>query len=300
MKFFSLDIKEVFGILKSSDKGLSLEEVQERLESDGKNRLVKTKKKSNLSKFLNEFRDLMIIVLIIAAIVSFTLSIINNESFTDSIIILAIVVLNAILGFIQEMKADKAIESLRKMQVTKVKVRRDNQICVVDSEDIVKGDILVLEAGDTIPADARIIYESCLKVDESSLTGESIPVSKSVITLKEDTPLHLRKNMIYSGTNIVYGKCSAVVCGTGMNTEFGLIAQSLNNEVKEITPLQKKIDGISKTLSFIIAIIILIMFIVGIFKEIKVMEVIMLSISLAVAAIPEGLPQLLLLRYLWV
>lgn len=290
MKYYILDVNETLNNLNSSELGLSQKDVEIRLKENGKNKLVELKKQSKLAKFLNEFKDLMIIILIISSIVSFVLSILNNEPFTDSIIILAIVVLNAILGFIQELKADKAIESLKKMQVSKVKVKRENKIYIVNSEDIVKGDILVLEAGDTIPADARIIWEASLKVDEASLTGESIPVSKNIITLDENTPLSSRTNMIYSGTHIVYGKCLAVVCEIGMNTEFGLIAKSLNEEKKEITPLQKKIDGISKFLSFIIAIIIVIMFLIGIVKGMSIIEVIMLSISLAVAAIPEGLP----------
>lgn len=290
MKFYSLEVKEVLRTLHSRKSGLSLLEVDERIKRDGKNKLVEAKKQSNLVKFLNEFRDLMIIILIIAAMVSFVLAIINNESFVDSIIILAIVVLNAVLGFLQESKADRAIDSLKNMQVSMVKVKRNNDIYVVKSEDIVKGDILVLEAGDMVIADARIITESSLKVDESSLTGESISVGKCSDVLEENTALSARKNMIYMGTNIVYGKCLAVVCETGMNTEFGLIAKSLNNEEKEITPLQRKINGISKFLSVIIAIIILVMFLIGIMKGMDVLEVIMLSISLAVAAIPEGLP----------
>lgn len=285
-----MDLKEVLKNLSSSEFGLSHEEAENRLLKDGKNLIIGSKKESLFTKFLGEFRDLMIIILIIASIVSFILSIFNNEPFTDSIIILAIVILNAILGFVQELKADKAIESLKKMQTDKVKVRRNNKICVVNSEDIVVGDILILEAGDSVPADARIISEISLRVDESSLTGESIPISKKNTVLNKDIPLQSRKNMIYSGTNIVFGKCVAVVCKVGMNTELGLIAQSINNEIKEITPLQKKINGISKFLSFIIAIIILIMFIIGILKGMEIFEVIMLSISLAVAAIPEGLP----------
>lgn len=233
MKYYILDVNETLNNLNSSELGLSQKDVEIRLKENGKNKLVELKKQSKLAKFLNEFKDLMIIILIISSIVSFVLSILNNEPFTDSIIILAIVVLNAILGFIQELKADKAIESLKKMQVSKVKVKRENKIYIVNSEDIVKGDILVLEAGDTIPADARIIWEASLKVDEASLTGESIPVSKNIITLDENTPLSSRTNMIYSGTHIVYGKCLAVVCEIGMNTEFGLIAKSLNEEKKK-------------------------------------------------------------------
>lgn len=293
MKFYNIEIKDVFQKLQSNEFGLSLDEVQKRLKKDGKNQLIAQKKKSKLSMFLAEFNDLMIIVLIISAIFSLILSLLNNESFLDSLIIIAIVILNAVLGYIQEQKADKAIESLNKMQMTKVKVKRNKQISVVSSEDIVKGDILVLEAGDTVPADARIIYQASLKVDESSLTGESIPVSKDTIVIDENTPLSKRINMIYSGTNIVYGKCLAVVCETGMSTEFGVIAKSLNEEEKEITPLQKKINEISKTLSLIILIIILVMFLVGIFKGMMMGQVVMLSISLAVAAIPEGLPAII-------
>lgn len=290
MKYYSLDVDEVLNSLNSYESGLSLNEADIRLKKYGKNKIIEAKKQSKFLKFLNEFKNLMIIILIISAIVSFSLSILNNEPFTDSIIILTIVVLNAILGFVQELKSDKAIESLKKMQVSRVKVKRQNKIHVINSENIVIGDILVLEAGDTIPADARIIWETSLKVDESSLTGESIPVSKSIITLDDNTPLSLRKNMVYFGTHIVYGRCLAVVCGVGMNTEFGLIAESLNNDETEITPLQKKIDDISKFLSFIIFIIIIIVFVVGIIKGINIAEVVMLSISLAVAAIPEGLP----------
>lgn len=293
MKFYSLEVNETLKRLDSNEEGLSENEVLIRLNKDGKNKIIEDKRQSKLSKFLNEFKDLMIIILILSSIVSFILSYLNNKPFIDSIIIVAIVLLNAILGFIQELKADKAIESLRKMQVSNVKVKRNHKIYVINSEDIVKGDILVLEAGDTVPADARIIWEAQLKVDESSLTGESVPVSKDMIALDENTPLSQRKNMIYSGTNIVYGKCHAVVCEIGMNTEFGLIAKSLNKEENEITPLQRKIDEISKFLSIIIFFIIVIMFIIGIIKGMNIMEIIMLSISLAVAAIPEGLPAII-------
>ena len=290
MKFYSLHFEEVIKKLDSSEDGLTEKEAEKRLTENGKNKLQDSKKESKLTKILNEFKDLMIIILILSAVVSFILSIINNEPFTDSIIILAIVILNAVMGFVQELKADKALDALKKMQVTKVKVKREDKISIINSEDVVKGDIISLEAGDTVPADARIIWEASLKVDESSLTGESIAVEKSTVKLDEDTPLPSRVNMVYSGTQVVYGKCLAVVCKTGMDTEFGLIASSLNKEEKEITPLQRKINGISKFLSIVILIIILIMFIIGLAKGMDFMEVLILSISLAVAAIPEGLP----------
>lgn len=293
MKYYSVDVKEVFQLLHSSASGLSEKEAKDRLYQYGKNKIEEAKKKSNIHKFLDEFKDLMVIVLMIAAVFSFTLSFINKESYIDSIIILAIVILNAILGFMQELKADKAIESLKKLQTSLVKVKRENEICMINSEEVVEGDIIILEAGDRVPADARIIWAASLKVDESSLTGESVPVSKNDCILNKDTSLPLRKNMVYTGTNVVYGKCHAIVCKTGMNTEFGLIAQCLNQDEKEITPLQKRIDGISKFLSFVIFIIIVIMFFIGMIKGMHIMEIIMLSISLAVAAIPEGLPAII-------
>lgn len=290
MFYYNLDIDKVLKELNTSNKGLSEEEVSKRLKKDGQNKLAEAKKRSGFSKFIDQFRDLMIIFLIISAVVSFVISLIEKEPFTDSIIIIAIVILNAILGFLQERKANKAIDALKKMQVKKVRVRRDGTIYQVNSENLVKGDILVLEAGDTIPGDARIIYAASLKVDESSLTGESVPVEKNTDAIKEQVSLANRFNMLYSGTNIVYGKCEAVVCDIGMNTEFGLIEKSLKSEEKEITPLQKRIDGISKFLSVIIVLIIMVMFIVGSITGMDTMEVVMLSISLAVAAIPEGLP----------
>lgn len=290
MRYYNLNVEEVLKNLSTSKNGLSSSEVEKRLKKEGYNKLQDNKKQSNFLKFLNEFKDLMIIILIISSIISFIISLLNNESFTDSIIILAIVIINAILGFAQELKADKAIDSLKKMQVSKVKVKRNENIYIINSEEIVRGDILVLEAGDTVPADARLIWEASLKVDESSLTGESLAVSKSIVKLESDVALSERKNMIYSGTNVVYGKALAVVTEIGMKTEIGKIANSLNDEEKEITPLEMKIDEISKVLSLIIAVIIVVMFIVGIIKGMEITEVIMLSISLAVAAIPEGLP----------
>ena len=289
MSFHSLGIDEIYKYLNTDNSGLATAESKARLQKYGKNKLNEQKKKSNFGKFVDQFKDLMIIVLLIAAVFSFVISFINKEPFTDSIIIIAIVIVNAILGFVQELKADKAIDSLKKMQVTKVRVRRDNKIFIIDSQDLVVGDILVLEAGDTVPADSRIIKAVSLKVNESALTGESEPVEKCSDTLDEHISFSERVNMIYQGTSVVYGKCEAVVCLTADNTEFGQIANSLSTE-EEITPLQKKINGISKVISVIIAFIILIMFIVGIIKDMKFVEVLMLAISLAVAAIPEGLP----------
>lgn len=290
MHYHSVDVDEIYKLMDTNSNGLSVDEVNDRLEKYGKNVYTESKKKSVIIKFLNQFKDLMIVVLILAAIFSFVISYINDESYIDSIIIISIVILNALIGFIQEIKADKAIASLIKMQTTKVRVKRTNSIYVVNSEDIVCGDILVLEAGDTVPADSRIIMEASLKTDESTLTGESEPVVKDVEVLNENTPLAERTNMIYQGTSVVYGKCEAVVCLTGDDTEYGKIASNLNKSEKELTPLQEKINSISKVLSIIVAIIIFVMFILGTIKDMNILEIIMLSISLAVAAIPEGLP----------
>lgn len=293
MEYYNMEIDDVLKEFESSKEGLDNDTIHKRLNKYGYNKIVETKKTPKIVKFLNEFKDIMIIILIIASIFSFTLSIINNTSYIDSIIIIAIVILNAILGFIEEIRADKAIDSLKNMQVKKSKVRRNGKLKIIESENIVPGDIIVLEAGDTVPADARIIWQNSLKVNESSLTGESLPVKKNIEAIKGEMPISSRDNMIYTGTSVVYGKCEALVVATGMDSEFGRIATSLNNEIKDITPLQIKITNISKILSMIIFIIIMIMFLIGMIKEMELKEIIMLSISLAVAAIPEGLPAII-------
>lgn len=290
MKFYNSNIEEVLKELKTSTNGLSEEEAKNRLAHDGLNKLKEAKKESKFVKFLSQFKDLMIIVLFIAAIVSFIISYINKESYLDSIIIILIVFINAILGYLEEEKADKAIESLKKMQTTKVKVKRNGKVKYLNSEELVVGDIVLLEAGDKVSADARIIESNSLKVDESSLTGESISVSKDTKEIKQAVSLNDQTNMVFAGTNVVYGKGLCIVTKTGMNTEIGLIAGSLEQEKTELTPLQKKINGISKVLTIIISIVILVMFIVSIIKDMKVTEALLLAISLAVAAIPEGLP----------
>ena len=290
MNYYNKKISEIYKELKSSLNGLSTKKVDFRLQKYGKNKLEDQKKESYLLRFFNQFTDIMIVILIISSIVSFILSYYNNESYLDSIIIMLIVIINAVLGFIQELKADKSLESLTIMQKTSVKVRRNGRIYSIDSDYIVVGDILVLEAGDIVPADSRIIKSISLKVDESSLTGESEPILKNDKVINGEKPLSEINNMIFSGTNIVYGKCEAIVCFTGKNTEFGKIACNLNNQIKEITPLQIKINNISKFLSIIISIIIFCMLLIGLIKGIKLKEIVMLSISLAVAAIPEGLP----------
>ncbi len=290
MKYYNLTSKECLEKLKSNKDGLSEVEAEKRLKENGHNKLKEAKKESNLAKFLSQFKNLMIIVLLLASIVSFIISYINQESYLDSIIILLIVIINAILGYLEERKAGEAIESLKKMQTTKVKVRREGKVRYLNSEDLVIGDIVLLEAGDKVAADARLIFSNVLKVDESSLTGESDSVLKDTNKIAEEVPLSDRHNMVYAGTNVVYGKGECVVTKTAMATEIGLIASSLGNTKPELTPLQKKINGISKVLTIIISIVILAMFIVSIIKDMKITEALLLAISLAVAAIPEGLP----------
>ena len=287
-KYYDLDIDDVFLTLDTSESGLSCYDADDRLKKNGKNVIVSLKEVSNVRKFFNQFKDLMILILIIAAIVSFFLSFSNSESFFDSIIILVIVILNAVLGFLQELKADKSIEALKKMQVSRIKVKRDNKVLVIDSEDLVCGDYIYLEAGDRVPADCRVIFDVSLKVDESSLTGESVSVSKTSDGFDDSSVF--KSNMVYAGTSVVYGKCHAIVCFTGMDTEFGKIAKGLAETKSEPTPLQRKIDSISKGLSIIIGIVIVVMFIIGLIEGMAISEIVFLSISLAVAAIPEGLP----------
>ncbi len=287
-KYYDLDIDDVFLTLNTSESGLSCCDADDRLKSDGKNVIVSLKEVSNVRKFFNQFKDLMIVILIIAAVVSFFLSFSSSESFFDSIIILVIVILNTVLGFLQELKADKSIEALKKMQVSKIKVKRDNKVLVIDSEDLVCGDYIYLEAGDRVPADCRVIFDVSLKVDESSLTGESVSVTKTSDILDDSSVF--KGNMVYAGTSVVYGKCHAIVCFTGMDTEFGKIAKGLAETKSEPTPLQRKIDSISKGLSIIIGIVIVVMFIIGLIEGMAISEIVFLSISLAVAAIPEGLP----------
>lgn len=287
--YHHLNIDEALKVLDSSPDGISSKEAKERLNKYGVNALENVHKRAKIWKFIDQFKDLMVGILLAAAIVSLVVSILNHESFIDSIAIIAIVILNAILGYFQEEKADEAVSALSKIQVSMAKVRRDGETVEIPSADIVPGDIIALEAGDSVPADARLIWATSLQVDESALTGESMPVEKSLNALKTDTPLSRRRNMVYSGTNVVNGRAQAVVCATGMETQIGLIADSLQTVKKEVTPLQQKINDISKVLSIIIFFIIIVMLVVGLIRGQPLMDALMLAVSLAVAAIPEGL-----------
>ncbi len=286
-------VNEIYQRLKTNEKGLTEEEAQKRLERDGANKLVERKKKSNLALFFNQFCDFMVILLIFASLFSAVISYIRHESYVDSIVIIIIVIINAILSFIQEKKADVAIEELNKMFVTNTNVIRNGVKQTIDVTKIVVGDIIELEAGDYVSADARVISADGLEVNESTLTGESKSIKKDNENIKEEKELYERKNMVYAGCNVTNGHAFVVVVATAMNTELGKIANSLINKKSDITPLQKKVNKISKVLTYIILAIIVVMMGVGLLMKNDFFDVLMLSISLAVAAIPEGMSSII-------
>ncbi|MGN1095056.1 MAG: cation-translocating P-type ATPase, partial [Eubacteriales bacterium] len=299
MKFYCQDIETALKETKSSRGGLSSDEAQKRLSENGKNKLAEAKKDSLFVRFLKQLADPMIIILIAAAAISGVLAFIENESFTDVIIILAVVIFNAILGVYQENKAEKAIEALQEMAAATSKVLRDGKVQEVKSEDLVVGDIVLLEAGDAVPADGRIIENASLKIEEAALTGESVPVNKfiDIINLaddKKDVPLGDRANMVYMGSTVVYGRGTVVITGTGMDTEMGKIADALVKAEESRTPLQMKLSQLSKVLTWLVLGICAVIFAVqliraGGFTLDLAIDSFMVAVSLAVAAIPEGL-----------
>lgn len=272
--------------------GISNEEAKKRLEKYGKNKIEDKKKESIFVKFIKQFNDIMIIILIISAIVSAAVAKLEgNGDYIDSIIIISIVILNAIMGTVQEAKAEKSIDALKKMSTPVAKVKREGNIITVPSEEIVIGDIIILEAGNYVPADCRIIKSYNLKIEESSLTGETIPILKDEnVKLKGDCNIGDMVNMAFGTTIITNGSAEAVVVETGMNTKVGKIANMIINDESPETPIQKKLGQIGKTLGIGCLIICAIIFIIGILKKIPVIEMFMTSVGLAVAAIPEGLP----------
>lgn len=287
--YYNKKVEKLYKELNTSISGLTEEEASKRLEEYGENKLAERKKKSNFIIFLNQFNDLMIILLIFASVFSAVISYIQKESYADSIIILIIVVINATLSFIEEKKADKAIEELNKMFITNNNVIRNGKKETIDVRKIVPGDIIELEAGDYVSADSRIITSDALEVNESTLTGESKSIKKDNNDITEEKELYERKNMVYAGCNVTKGHAFVVVCSTAMNTELGKIGASLMNNTNELTPLQKKVNQISKVLTYIIIAIIIVMMAVGLLKKNDFFDILMLSISLAVAAIPEGM-----------
>ncbi len=300
MKFYCEDNEKVLNELQSTRDGLSSAEAAKRLEANGKNKLAAAKGKSIVRRFLEQLADPMIIILLVAAAISGVLAVVEGESFADVIIILAVVIVNAVLGVYQESKAEKAIEALQEMSAATSKVLRDGKVQVIHSEDLVVGDVILLEAGDAVPADARILENASLKVEEAALTGESVPVTKfiDIIYLKDgekDVPLGDRKNMLYMGSTVVYGRGVAVVTATGMDTEMGKIAGALQQAEEGETPLQIKLNQLSKILTWLVIGICVVVFGVQLlraetfsFSE-TLLPSFMIAVSLAVAAIPEGL-----------
>ena len=305
MKFHNQSIKDTLSYFQSETSGLSSAEAQSRLQRYGKNKLAQDKKEPLIKRFFKQLAEPMTIILIVAAAISAGMEIYNgisNGHFgfpADVVIILTVVLINAILGVLQESKAEKAIEALQEISGATSKVIRDGRQITVKSEDLVVGDIIVLEAGDAVPADARLIECASLKSEEAALTGESVPVNKTdEIINTENVPLGDRKNMVYMGSVIVYGRAKAVVTQTGMDTEMGKIADALANAKEGKTPLQVKLGQLSKILTVIVIIISVLVFGINIARELivngtftfaKVMSFFMVAISLAVAAIPEGL-----------
>ena len=298
MKFYLEDLTKTFEALKSTPQGLSNAEAAKRLAEHGPNKLAEGKKVSLIRRFLQQLADPMTIILLAAALVSGITAAYAGESFADVFIILIVVVINAVLGVYQESKAEKAIEALQQMTAATSKVMRDGKLCHVKSEELVPGDVILLEAGDAVPADARIFESASMKVEEAALTGESVPVNKFIDTLtgreNGDVSLGDRKNMVYMGSTVVYGRGQAVVAGTGMQTEMGKIADALTQARDEQTPLQKKLAQLSKILSFVVIGICIFIFAFslirsGNFSGASVLDTFMVAVSLAVAAIPEGL-----------
>ncbi len=307
MKHYMHSIDEVLKNTESNENGLTEQQAQDRLNSNGKNKLAESEKESLVHRFLKQLADPMIIILIVAAAVSGILAVIGQEEggFTDVIIIGAVVLINAVLGVYQESKAEKAIEALAEMTAATSKVIRDGKFIQIKSEDLVVGDIMVLEAGDAVPADGRIIECATMKIEESALTGESVPVNKKTDSLppkeNDDIPLGDRKNMVYMGSSVVYGRGKAVVTATGMQTEMGKIADALANAKEGKTPLQMKLSELSKVLTYLVIGISIFIFLFGMlttdnfFSEVKngnlnvIIDTFMVAVSLAVAAIPEGL-----------
>ena len=272
--------------------GLTHDEVKKRLHHYGKNELIEKKKKNIFIKFLEQFNDFMIIVLIIAAIISAIVAKTNGSGdYIDSIIIIAIVIFNAIMGLIQEEKAEKSLEALKKMSAPNAKVRRNGKIREIEASKVVPGDIVMLEAGNYVPADCRLIDSYNLQIEESSLTGETLPTSKQAdIILNANTAMGDLKNMAFATTIVVNGHAEAVVVETGMNTKVGQIAGMIIENESPETPLQKKLGEVGKTLAITCMIICGLIFLIGIWKQIPITEMFMTSVGLAVAAIPEGLP----------
>ena len=287
---YSKNEEEIFKSLNSNINGLDSKEAKKRLSNYGQNIILSKKKKPWILRFLKQFNDTMIIILLVVALLLYFYGYFYSHEYTDTIVILFVVIINAIVGFIQEEKAALILRDLKKYEISTCKVKRNDKIIVINTKELVPGDIIYLESGETVPADIRILSCENLKVDESALTGESVPVQKSSDALKENLIIQEQKNMLFLGTNITNGKCTGIVVSTGKNSELGKIALSLNEIDRIETPLQLKIKELSKKITLIVFIILIFIFILALINKYTILEIIMLCSSLAVAAIPEGLP----------
>ena len=281
----SMEVDEVLQALRAEKEGLSTEEVQKRLKEYGPNELKKEKRKSPVRLFLEQFTDILIIILLIATALSMAI----GEVY-DAIVIIAIVIACAVLGFFEEYRAEKALEALKKMTAPTATVLRNGKEVQIQTSEVVPGDILLLYTGDKVPADARLIEAVNMKTDEAPLTGESTPVNKNVKPLPEDTPISDRRNMVFTGTVVVYGRGKAVVTSTGMNTEFGKIAKMVQTVEEEETPLEKRMAHVGKWLGILSVAVCLFVAVFGIIRGREILDMILWGISLAVAAVPEALP----------
>ena len=288
--FYTQGVEEVLKSLDTSIDGLSTAQAKERLDAYGYNELDEGEKRSLLSKFIDQFKDLMIIILLVAAALSIITE--GRHGLTDACIIFAVVVLNAAFGVYQEGQAEAAIEALKNMSSPMARVRRDGNVVEIDSRELVPGDIVLLEAGDVVPADMRLIEAASLKIEEAALTGESVPVEKDITeTVEAEAGIGDRVNMCYQNSNVTYDRGTGVVTNTGMYTEVGKIADMLANADESQTPLKQSLEQLSKTLTYLIIAIALVTFLVSVFiRGEQPLEGLMVAVALAVAAIPEGLP----------
>ena len=287
---YSKSEEEIFKTLNSNIRGLNAKEAKKRLNDYGQNIILNKKKTPWILRFLKQFNDTMIIILLVVALLLYFYGYFYSHEYTDTIVILFVVFINAFASFIKEEKAALILKDLKKYETSTCKVKRDDKIIVINTKELVPGDIIYLESGETVSADIRILLCENLKVDESALTGESVPVQKSSDVLKENLIIQEQKNMLFLGTNITNGKCMGIVINTGKNTELGKIALSLNEIDRIETPLQLKIKELSKKITLIVFIILIFIFILALINKYTLLEIIMLCSSLAVAAIPEGLP----------
>lgn len=294
MKPYSISSSDLAANLKTNqEKGLTNASVNERLAQYGENKLEEKKKKSNFARFIDQFKDAMILILIAAAAVSFIVACVEGEAkeFFEPVLIMLIVILNAFMGVIQESKAEKALDALKNMSAPHARVIREGRELVIDAKGLVPGDLIKLEAGDFIPCDARLVRSVSLKSEESALTGESVPSEKDAnVIIDENAPLGDRTNMVFSGCSIATGTALALVCDTGMSTEMGKIAGLLNNEVSTQTPLQQKLAKLGQMLGIVALAACAVIFAVGMASGMEILDIFMTAVSLAVSAIPEGLP----------